>query len=107
MENRKFGEYEIELLNELTVINRKIKIASVLIFVIILSLPSVLVLNMFNILGGLITALIFIGLLVGLLMSVRMYNYNKIIGSTHMFILDGSLKHSLLKDKLNKKPSQL
>lgn len=90
MENVEKNEQELQdtLLSELKSFNVKINIAIVLIILILIAVPSVLMLKIFGVLGGLITFLLIVGLVIGLIFSLRMYNHTKIICKTHVWLLD-------------------
>ena len=90
MENLEKNNQEIQdnLLLELKEFNSKINISKVLITLILITLPIVLITNIIGLVGLTIVLLSFVSLVIGLIFSLRMYNYNKILYNTHIFILD-------------------
>lgn len=81
-------EVQDNLLLELKEFSNKINISKVLITLILITLPIVLLFNIIGLVSLSITSLSFVSLVVGLVLSLRMYNYNKILYSTHIWILD-------------------
>jgi len=76
------------LLSELNGYNTRINISIILITLILIIIPTLLTIKIFGLIGGLILTLLVLTLIVGLLFSVRMYNYNKILYNTNVWLLD-------------------
>jgi len=85
MENVKI---EDNLLKELKVFNRKINTAIVLISLILIIIPTVLIIGIMGLIPNLVTLILFLTFVVSLIFSLRMFNYNKILYKTHIWILD-------------------
>lgn len=90
MKNLEKNNQEVQdnLLLELKEFSNKINISKVLITLILITLPIVLLFKIIGLVSLSITSLLFVSLVVGLVFSLRMYNYNKILYSTHIWILD-------------------
>jgi hypothetical protein len=88
-------EIEDKLLLELKQFNKKINFIKVIIGIIMFVIPSTLLCNIFNLLGGWVTFILITIFFVSLIYSIRVMNLTKILCRTHIFILDSII---------NKKP---
>ena len=81
-------EIEDILLLELKQFNKKINFVKVIIGIIMFIIPSILLCNIFELLGGWVTVILMMVSFVGLIYSIRVMNLTKILCKTHVFLLD-------------------
>ena len=84
-------EFGKQLLSELITYNRRLTISKILIILTLIVLPSILVLDIMSIINSVVTMILVPITLLGLMLSIRMYNHNKVYCHLHTWILDGSL----------------
>ena len=84
------NDIEIEdiLLLELKQFNKKINFVKVIIGIIMFLIPSTLLCNIFELIGGWVTFILMTIFFVGLIYSIRVMNLTKILCRTHVFLLD-------------------
>lgn len=99
LKNKELINEEIgkQLFSELIVLNRKFIISKILIVLTLITLPSILILNMLSILSLFITLVSIPFVLVWLVFSIRMYNHTRMYCSIHTWLLDGGLEDSINK----------
>lgn len=88
-------EIQDTLLLELKQFNRKFNLAKILIGVIMTIIPIILIMNILGLLGSLLTFISLLIFFIGLLFSIRMMNFNRMLCKIHTNILDSII---------NKKP---
>ena len=81
-------EIEDTLLLELKQFNKKINFVKVIIGIIMFMIPSILLCNILELLGGWVTVILITISFVGLIYSIRVMNLTKILCRTHLFLLD-------------------
>jgi len=81
-------EIEDTLLLELKQFNKKINFVKVIIGIIMFIIPSILLCNILELLGGWVTVILITISFVGLIYSIRVMNLTKILCRTHLFLLD-------------------
>lgn len=81
-------EIQDTLLLELKQFNRKFNIAKVLIGLIMITIPIILIMNILGLLGSSLTFVSLLIFLIGLLFSIRMMNFNRMLCKIHTNILD-------------------
>jgi hypothetical protein len=79
---------EDSLLLELKQFNKKINFIKLLIGIIMTAIPTILLCNIFGLLGSWVTFLSLTTSFVSLIYFIRVLNLTKILCKTHIFILD-------------------